>query len=49
MNKEESCKYFSPSTYCVCSSCKLDGKYTSCYGDKTKCKLCVKENKNEKR
>lgn len=45
MSEEKPCEYFEPATYCVCSSCKLDGKYTSCYGNKKKCKQNVKESK----
>ena len=31
--KNKSRKYYLCATYATCSSCNLDGKYTSCYGD----------------
>ena len=39
MKEDKTCKNFSPATYATCSSCNLDGKYTSCYGDNEKCKF----------
>ena len=42
-----SCKYFEPPNYGVCAICKIDCTYTSCYGNKDKCKHTKKEeNKN---
>lgn len=46
MKKDNSCKYFEPSTYSVCSICKVECKYTSCHGDRNKCKYKTKENEN---
>lgn len=42
MKEDKTCKNFSPATYATCSSCTIDGKYTSCSGNKEKCKnLCT--------
>lgn len=39
MKEDKTCKNFSPATYATCSSCTIDGKYTSCSGNKEKCKF----------
>ena len=46
MANNKMCKYYIQSTYATCSSCNIDGKYTSCYGNKDKCKYRPSENKN---
>ena len=35
--KNKPCKYYEPSTYATCAICKLNCKYTSCYGNKDRC------------
>ena len=47
MKEDKTCKNFSPATYATCSSCTIDGKYTSCSGNKEKCKYILMEKKNE--
>ncbi len=47
MNENKPCKYYTPSTYATCSVCEVECKYTSCYGDKNKCKYEAKEKENE--
>lgn len=47
--EDKTCKNFSPATYATCSSCTIDGKYTSCSGNKEKCKYILMEKKNERK
>ena len=47
--KNKSCKYYLCATYATCSSCNLDGKYTSCYGDNEKCKFRPLYKKSEQK
>ena len=35
--KNKSCRYYLCATYATCSSCNIDGKYTSCYGYNESC------------
>lgn len=49
MKEDKTCKYFSPAIYATCSSCNIDGKYTSCYGNKEKCKYRLMGKKNERK
>ena len=49
MKEDKTCKNFSPATYATCSSCNLDGKYTSCYGDNEKCKFRTVYKKSEQK
>ena len=49
MANKEICKYYVPPTYATCSSCNIEGKYTSCYGNKDKCKYRPAEKKDEKK
>ena len=37
--KNKSCRYYLCATYATCSSCNIDGKYTSCYRYNEKCKF----------
>lgn len=38
MTKDKPCKYYKPATYATCAVCKVECKYTSCYGSESKCK-----------
>ena len=41
MKEDKTCKNFLPATYATCSSCTIDGKYTSCSGNNEKVKESV--------
>ena len=49
MKEDKTCKNFSPATYATCSSCTIDGKYTSCYGYNEKCKFRPVYKKSEQK
>ena len=49
MKEDKTCKNFSPATYATCSSCTIDGKYTSCSGNKEKCKFRPVYKKSEQK
>ena len=45
MSEKKTCKYYQYATYSTCSSCKLDGNYTNCYGNINKCKHTTNRSK----
>lgn len=47
--KNKPCSNYLYATYATCSSCNLDGKYTSCYGDNEKCKFRPVYKKSEQK
>ena len=47
--KNNPCRNYLYATYATCSSCNLDGKYTSCYGDNEKCKFRTVYKKSEQK
>ena len=47
--KNKSCRYYLCATYATCSSCNIDGKYTSCYGYNEKCKFRPVYKKSEQK
>ena len=49
MSNKEICKYYVYPTYATCSSCNIDGKYTSCCGNKDKCKFRPVYKKSEQK
>ena len=49
MKEDKTCKNYLYATYATCSSCNLDGKYTSCYGYNEKCKFRPVYKKSEQK
>ena len=47
--KNNPCRNYLYATYATCSSCNLDGKYTSCSGDNEKCKFRPVYKKSEQK
>ena len=45
----EPCKHYIFPTYATCGICKLECKYTSCYGNKKNCRYQTKKEKLDMR